>query len=76
MTALAAADSWIDENSPTSNKGSDSILKVQSKGPSDNFRALVRFSLPAVPEGCMIQSATLRLYAASAKPSSGTSRRP
>jgi len=69
LTAAAAADAWIDENSPTNNKGSDSILKVQSKGPSDNFRALVRFTLPAVPEGCTIQSATLRLYAASAKPS-------
>jgi predicted outer membrane repeat protein len=67
-TALAAADAWVDENSPTNNKGADSILKVQSKGPRDNFRALVRFALPAVPEGCVIQSATLRVFAASAKP--------
>jgi CSLREA domain-containing protein len=67
ITAPAAADAWIDENSPTSNKGTDSILKVQSKGPRDNFRALVRFTLPAVPQGCAVESATLRLYAASAK---------
>ena len=67
VTALSVADAWIDENSPTSNKGSDSILKVQSKGPRDNFRALVRFSLPPVPQGCTVQSATLRLYAASAR---------
>jgi Bacterial Ig-like domain len=67
-TALAASDAWIDENSPSNNKGTDSILKVQSKGPRDNFRALVRFSLPAVPQGCVVESATLRLYAASAKP--------
>jgi hypothetical protein len=66
-TALAAADAWIDENSPTNNKGTDSILKVQSKGPRDNFRALLRFTLPAVPQGCAVESATLRLYAASAK---------
>ena len=66
-TALSVADAWIDENSPSNNKGTDSILKVQSKGPRDNFRALVRFSLPAVPQGCVIESATLRLYAASAK---------
>ena len=39
---------------------------MQSKGPSDNFRALVRFSLPAVPAGCTLQAATLRLFAASA----------
>jgi hypothetical protein len=62
----AAADAWLDQNSSGTNKGFDSILKVQSKGPSDNFRALVRFTLPAVPAGCSLQSATLRLYAASA----------
>jgi CSLREA domain-containing protein len=67
VTALAAADAWIDENSPTSNKGTDSVLKVQSKGPRDNFRALVRFTLPAVPQGCVVESATLRLFTASAK---------
>jgi hypothetical protein len=67
VTALAAADAWIDENSPTSNKGSDSILKVQSKGPRDNFRSLVRFTLPAVPQGCVVESATLRLFAGSAR---------
>jgi hypothetical protein len=66
-TALPAADAWIDENSPSNNKGTDSILKVQSKGPRDNFRALVRFTLPGVPQGCVVESATLRLYAASAK---------
>jgi hypothetical protein len=67
VTALAAADAWIDENSPANNKGTDSILKVQSKGPRDNFRALVRFTLPAVPQGCAVESATLRLYSPSAK---------
>jgi hypothetical protein len=66
-TIAAAADAWIDENSPTNNKGDDSILKVQSKGPRDNFRALLRFALPPVPQSCIVQSATLRLYAASAK---------
>ncbi len=65
-TLSAAADAWIDQNSPATNKGSDSILKVVSKQPGDNTRALVRFSLPAAPEGCVLDSATLRLYAASA----------
>jgi hypothetical protein len=66
-TAVALADAWIDENSPATNKGGDSILKVQSKGPRDNFRALVGVALPALPEGCRVEQATLRLYAASAK---------
>ena len=46
-TLAAAADAWIDENSPSSNKGTDSILKVQSKGPRDNFRALVASPCPS-----------------------------
>jgi len=68
ITSVADADSWIDQNSPSNNKGTDSILKIQSKGPADNFRALVRFALPTgIPQGCVIASATLRLYAAGAK---------
>jgi hypothetical protein len=39
---------------------------VQSKA-NDYFRALVRFGLPAVPQGCVIESATLRLFAASTR---------
>jgi large repetitive protein len=61
----ATADAWVDQSSPSSNKGSDAILKVRSQGPSGNFRALVRFDLPTVPAGCSVESATLRMYAAS-----------
>jgi hypothetical protein len=65
VTVPADADAWIDQNSSSNNFGSDSILKVQAKS-GNNFRALVRFALPAhVPQGCVVQSATLRLYAAS-----------
>jgi hypothetical protein len=66
VTVFADADSWIDQNSASNNFGGDAILKVRSQGPSDNFRALVRFALPTdMPAGCVIQSATLHLYAAS-----------
>jgi hypothetical protein len=64
VTVAANADAWIDQNSSSNNFGSDSILKVQAKD-GNNFRALVRFALPNVPSGCVVQSATLRLYAAS-----------
>ena len=65
-TLTASADAWIDQNSAMTNKGDDSILKVRSKGPADNFRALVRFDqLPPAPAGCVIGSATLRLHAGS-----------
>jgi parallel beta-helix repeat protein len=66
-TYQADADAWIDQNSAATNKGSDAILKLRSQGPNDNFRALVRFAQPtSLPAGCVIKSATLRLYAASA----------
>ena len=66
QTLTANADAWIDQGGPQANKGTDSVLKVNSKSRS-NMRALVRFLLPTIPAGCTIESATLRLYAASAK---------
>jgi hypothetical protein len=66
VTLVATADAWIEQNSSSSNKGSDSILKVKSQGPTDNFRALVTFALPSVPADCTLGSATLRMFAASA----------
>ena len=66
VTVNVNADAWIDQNSSGNNYGSDSILKVQSKSPTDNFRALLSFAMPAsVPAGCVVQSATLKVYAAS-----------
>ncbi|HEV3477814.1 MAG TPA: DNRLRE domain-containing protein, partial [Gaiellaceae bacterium] len=66
QTLTAVADAWIDSGSTTSNKGSDSILKVMSKS-GGNLRALVRFNLPAMPQGCAVETATLRVYAKSAR---------
>ena len=65
QTLTATADAWIDSGSTTSNKGSDSILKVMSKN-GGNLRALVRFDLPTMPQGCSVESATLQMYAKSA----------
>jgi len=66
VTVSAEADAWVDSGSTSSNKGTDSILKVMSKS-GGNLRALVRFALPAGPQGCVLDTATLRLYAASYK---------
>ncbi len=66
-TYSANADAWIDQGSPTTNKGDDSNLKVMSKSGA-NLRALVRFAVPAdLPEGCVVESATLRLFAGSSR---------
>jgi large repetitive protein len=66
VTASANIDSWVDQGSQNSNFGNDQILKVKREGSSKAMRALVRFNLPAVPQGCSVTGATLRLYAASA----------
>jgi hypothetical protein len=67
VTAVATADSWLLQTSPTSNYGNDSVLKVDTKSAA-NARALVRFTLPTVPDGCGVVDAELRLYASSSKP--------
>jgi hypothetical protein len=65
VTITANADSWIDSGSTSQNKGTDSVLKVRSKAGGVN-RAVVRFALPTVTSGCVLQSATLQMYAKSA----------
>ena len=72
QTMAAVADAWIEQSSPSSNKGGDSILKVMSKSGNANLRALVRFDLPTIPAGCVLDTANLRLYASSASASQRT----
>jgi hypothetical protein len=72
QTLTAVADAWIDQSSPSANKGSDSILKVMSKSGNANLRALVRFDLPSAPAGCVVDTASLRVFAGSASGSPRT----
>jgi hypothetical protein len=65
-TVAAEADAWFDEHDPIKNNGADSTLKLISKAPSENSRVAVRFPLPQAPAGCVVQSATLKLYSDSA----------
>lgn len=62
----ASGDAWLDQSAPATNKGTDSDLKVVSKGSGQNARTLVRFTMPSLPAGCAVQSAILRVFAASA----------
>ncbi|MGA8046498.1 MAG: right-handed parallel beta-helix repeat-containing protein [Dermatophilaceae bacterium] len=66
VTLNASRDSWVNSGSTAENKGTDSNLKVMSKS-GGNLRALVGFPAWQVPEGCVIESATLRMYAGSAR---------
>ena len=62
-TFAATAGTWVDESSPASATGGvGSVLTVRSKSVNGDARALVQGLLPAVPPGCSITSARLRLY--------------
>jgi hypothetical protein len=71
QTLSADADAWIDSGSTSTNKGTDSVLKVMSKS-GNNLRALVHFDLPTMPAGCQLDTAELRLYAGSSSSSQRT----
>ncbi|TDD29679.1 DNRLRE domain-containing protein [Kribbella turkmenica] len=66
VTVGAVADSWLLQSSGGQNYGTDSVLKVDTKSGA-NARAVVRFNLPAIPAGCQLLDAKLRLYATSYK---------
>lgn len=68
LVAVADQDSWVDEGDPTKNNGADAILKVTSKSPANDTRALIRFALPALAPGCTVAGATLELHNATAVP--------
>jgi hypothetical protein len=62
----AAADSYVDQNNPNSNFGSNANLFVTSRNASRNRRTLVRFNLPSIPSGCSLTGSSLRLFSTAA----------
>lgn len=56
----ATADSWIDEDAGGTNYGTQTTLKVFGDG-GHLKRFLVNFTLPTLPAGCSVTSATLTL---------------
>ena len=67
-TVTATADSWVLQDSPGNNNGSDADLYIQTKTgtPAQNRRIYVNFTMPTVPAGCAVSAATLRLTSSSA----------
>lgn len=65
VTLTPRADAFIEQASPGQNKGQDADLKVKASGPSSSLRSLVAFTMPDLPAGCVVQTATLRLFAGS-----------
>jgi hypothetical protein len=64
-TLVAQADAWVDQRRPAARSGAGPVLRVRSRARS-NTRALVRFALAPAPQGCAVESATLRLFAGAA----------
>jgi hypothetical protein len=63
QTVPSSADTWVDQANPTANFGNSSDLFVQSKSGNANRRTLVKYQLPALPSGCSVTGAALRLNA-------------
>jgi hypothetical protein len=61
QTLTASSDSWIDEANPGTNNGGDSTLALQSSSAA-NRRVMVNFTMPALPAGCAVTDARLRVY--------------
>ncbi|HVF04428.1 MAG TPA: DNRLRE domain-containing protein [Frankiaceae bacterium] len=62
-TVVPVADTYVDQAEPDRGYGGAGELHVTSRGRERNRRALVRFTLPAIPDGCSLASATLTLTA-------------
>ncbi len=61
QTVVADADAWVEQENPATNKGTDTTLRVTSRSTNRNARTLVSYALPAVPAGCTVTDAALRM---------------
>ena len=64
----ASMDTYINQDHPSNNYGTDNDLDVRSQSGSKNKRTLVAFDLSSLPAGITIQSAILKLYVNNAPP--------
>jgi hypothetical protein len=64
-TLTSAGDSWTESAAPTATHGGDTLLKVSAAG----VRTWIRFSLPARPVGCVLDTAVLSVRARTPSPS-------
>jgi hypothetical protein len=60
-TLTASGDSWIDSSASAANNGGAVSLLVKSSTAA-NQRAVIRFTLPALPTGCVLSAAEVRMY--------------
>jgi len=61
------ADAYVSEWEPESRYGGAGHMRVRNHETGSVRRALIRFSLDDLPDGCLVQSASLRLTTTSAR---------
>ena len=61
QTNVNVSDTWIVQNLPTTNYGTNNFLNIGNQGssPNMNTRALIKFDLGLIPNDAIINSATL-----------------
>ena len=60
-TLTASGDTWVNESAQTTSYGAATSMNVVART-GRNGRTLVTFTLPAAPAGCVLASATLRIF--------------
>jgi large repetitive protein len=68
VTLIADGDAWVDQRSANSNFGSDLNLRARYQNGNRSTHTLVRFPLPDLPTGCLVDNAVLRMNASSSAP--------
>lgn len=58
----STGDATVQQANPTAASGTATTANVQSQNSSRNKRMLIFFSMPAVPTGCSVTGAALRVY--------------
>ena len=65
VTLAAAEDSYVDQNIPDTNYGTNTVIRVRSTtigNPDHNQRTFARFDTSGIPPSATVVSATLRLF--------------
>jgi hypothetical protein len=62
QTVTSSADAFTLQDKPDDNHGTENSIFVKRDSSGNIRRAWVKFPLPALPSGCMVTSAVLRLH--------------
>jgi hypothetical protein len=61
LSVIASEDTHVDSSQPTEINGLDDVIELEND-PPEVINGLIRFEVPAVPEGETVESVTLRLF--------------